>query len=476
MFIGREDELKFFEERYASKKAELIVLYGRRRVGKTELLREFCKNKLHIFYSCLECNDRQQLEAFSGKMLKTGIPAAKYVTSFTDWETAFKSMTEIPNGDNKKLIIIDEFPYMCKGNGSIPSTLQTLWDESLRHENIMIVLCGSAMSFIEKELLAEKNPLYGRATGIYKMKELSFYDAVKFVPDYSDIDKILTYAVLGGIPHYLNQFDSSLPLNENIKRNILTKGCILYSEIEFLLRQELRETAIYNTIIEAVALGNTKLNDIYTKTQIEKAKISVYLSNLNELEIVEREFSISDGVKETANTQRGLYRLTDNFFCFWYKFVFTNYSELENGDVAGVYEHMIRPYLNEYASHMFEDICKEYMRELNKRSGLPFRYSKIGRWWGKNSKNAETEIDIMAVNNALKNYIIGECKFKTKQFDVSDFNNLKSKYTPANDYSKIYYYLFSKSGFTKELLELQENSTNIFAVNLSSVVTNGIVF
>ena len=469
MFIGRDDELHFFEERYKSKKAELIVLYGRRRVGKTETLREFCKNKPHVFYSCLECSDRQQLESFSGKILKTGIQASNYITSFSDWETAFRSMAEIPHGNNKKLIIIDEFPYMCKGNSSIPSIIQNLWDESLKNENIMIILCGSAMSFIEKELLAEKNPLYGRATGIYKMKELSFYDAIQFTPDYNDIDKIIIYAVLGGIPHYLNQFDNSLSLAENIKRNILTKGCILYSEIEFLLRQELRETAIYNTIIESVALGNTKLNDIYTKTQIEKAKISVYLNNLNELEITEREFSISDNLKQTTNTQRGLYKLTDNFFRFWYRFVFANYSELENGDVSGVYEHMIQPYLNDYTSYIFEDICKEYMRELNKNNRLPFRYSKIGRWWGKTTKKTETEIDIMAVNNTSKNYIIGECKFKNKQMGISDLDDLRAKYTPSGDVT-IYYYLFSKTGFTKELLELRESNFNIFTVSLVDLV------
>jgi len=301
------------------------------------------------------------------------------------------------------------------------------------------------------------------------MKELSFYDAVKFAPDYSDADKIMMYAALGGIPHYLNQFDSSLSLDENIKRNILTKGCVLYSEIEFLLRQELRETAIYNTIIEAVALGNTKLNDIYTKTQIDKAKISVYLNNLNELEITEREFSISDNIKQAANTQRGLYKLTDNFFCFWYRFVFANYSELENGDVNGVYEYMIKPFLDDYTSHRFEYICREYMRELNKNGRLPFRYSKIGRQWGKNSKAAETEIDIMALDSVSKNYIIGECKFRNSLFDISDFNNLQAKYVPAGD-AKIYYYLFSKSGFSQSLLELAENSGNIYTVGLSDIV------
>lgn len=342
MFIGRKQELQFLDDKYNSKGGQLIVLYGRRRVGKTETLREFCKNKPHIFYSCREISDKLQLRSFSEKLLREKIPAASYVKEFADWETAFRNITELPYGDNKKLLIIDEFPYMCKNNESIPSILQNLWDELLKDENVMIILCGNAMSFIEKELLAEKNPLYGRATGIYKMEAMGFYDAVQFFPNYTDKEKIIAYSILGGIPHYLAQFDPAIPLDDNIKKNILTKGCILYSEVEFILRQELRETPLYNSIIEAVALGNTKLNDISTKSLIEDtSKTSVYLKNLIELQIVEREFSVDDGTKERANNNRGLYRLTDNFFRFWYAFVFTNISELEGRDVDGVFEYAI---------------------------------------------------------------------------------------------------------------------------------------
>ena len=268
MFIGRETELKFLNDKYSENGGQLIVLYGRRRVGKTETLREFCKGKPHVFFSCTQTTDPVQLRNFSARMLREDIPAKSYITEFTDWERAFRAVRELPYGDRKKLLVIDEFPYMCRGNKSIPSILQNLWDAELRDANVMIILCGSAMSFIEKELLAEKNPLYGRATGIYKMKEMGFYDAAKFFPDYSDRDKVLAYAVLGGIPHYLRQWNPGLSIDENIKRNILTKGCILYSEVEFLLHQELRETPIYNSIIEAVALGSTKLNDISQKSLV----------------------------------------------------------------------------------------------------------------------------------------------------------------------------------------------------------------
>ena len=210
MFIGRETELAFLQDKYNEKRGQLIVLYGRRRVGTTETLREFCKGKPHVFYSCTQSTDRVQLAKFSKQMLKEDIPAKKYLSEFADWESALRAVLELPYGEEKRLLIIDEFPYMCKGNISIPSILQNLWDAELKEKNVMIVLCGSAMSFMEKELLAEKNPLYGRATGIYKMNEMGFYDAVKFFPNYSDKDKVLAYSILGGIPHYLRQFSPQL--------------------------------------------------------------------------------------------------------------------------------------------------------------------------------------------------------------------------------------------------------------------------
>lgn len=481
MFIGREAELKFLQDKFDNENGQLVVLYGRRRVGKTETLREFCKGKQHVFYSCTQSTDKVQLSKFSKHILKEDIPAKQYISEFADWESAFRSVLDFPFGDQKKLLIIDEFPYMCKGNKSIPSVLQNLWDAELKDKNVMIVLCGSAMSFIEKELLAEKNPLYGRATGIYKMTEMGFYDAIKFFPNYSDKDKVLAYSILGGIPHYLRQFSPKLSLAENIKRNILAKGSVLYSEVDFLLHQELRETPIYNSIIEAVALGNTKLNDISQKSLVEDtSKTSVYLKNLIELGIVEREFSVDSKSKEKANSNRGTYRLTDNFFRFWYAFGFTNFSQLEDGDVDGIYDYVIAPALHEFASFTFEDVCKEFVREMQKKNELPFRYSKMGRWTGKTTvrdKDApkgvrvvETEIDILGIGKGGKEYLVGECKFKNAPFDYSEYLDTVTKLTPLKETAKFYYALFSESGFDDKVVSETENNDNITLYNLNQIV------
>lgn len=481
MFIGREAELSFLENKYREDKGQLVVLYGRRRVGKTETLREFCKGKPHVFFSCTQSTDRVQLARFSRQMLREKIPAGQYVTEFSDWEKAFRSILDLPFGDAKKLVVIDEFPYMCRGNGAISSILQNLWDAELRYGNVMVILCGSAMSFVEKELLAEKNPLYGRATGIYKMTEMGFYDAVRFFPDYSSRDKILAYAVLGGVPHYLSQFDPKKSLAENIKQNILAKGCALYSEVEFLLHQELRETPIYNSIIEAVALGSTRLNDISQKSLVEDtSKTSVYLKNLIELGIVEREFSVDASTKEKVNTNRGIYRLTDNFFRFWYAFGFANFSQLEDGDVEGVYDYIVEPALHEFAAFSFEDVCREFVRMLQKKNILPFRYARMGRWTGRttvreeNTENAvriaETEIDLLAIGRNAKEYLVGECKFKNRPFSYSEYLDTAAKLGPLKEKAKFYYALFSESGFDDRVVKEAEEKDNLRLYDLDTIV------
>ena len=252
MFVGRKEELAFLEARYQSAKAEFVILYGRRRIGKTELLHQFAKDKQAVFYACNECPDAEQLARFSRRMLATGMPASQYVSTFPTWEAALKSVTELPSA-GKKLLIIDEFPYMAQGNSAIPSILQNLWDNVLQRENVMLILCGSSISFIERDLLGEKNPLYGRATGIYRLQPLSLRESRGFFPHSSLETQLTYYAILGGIPHYLQQFDDDATIEENVEAQILRRGSILASEVEFLLHQELRETAVYNVIFEAIA-------------------------------------------------------------------------------------------------------------------------------------------------------------------------------------------------------------------------------
>lgn len=462
MFHGREEELVFLESKFKNQKGQLIVLYGRRRIGKTELLRQFCKDKLHAFYVCRECTDSEQRELYSRKLLELSGEKSHAIT-FRDWEAAFSYIKNMPV-DAKKLVVIDEFPYMVYNNPSIPSILQNLWDEVLKNENVMIILCGSSMGFIEKEILGEKSPLFGRATGIYKLSELDYFTSSAFFNQMNTEDKITAYSILGGVPHYLLQFDDGISLEKNIKDNILRKGSVLYNEVEFLMKQELRETAIYYSIVEAVAMGNTKLNDIYLKTQIDKTKIQVYLKNLIKLNIIEREYPVTSSIKKTANSQNGFYKLKDNYFRFYFRFVFPNLSELETGDIDGVYEYQVKPHINEFVSFAFEEICIQYMRKLNKTGRLPFRFSKIGRWWDK-----KNEIDIAAFDDN-GNVLLGECKWRNTKILIKDLDLLKHKSRYLDlECKSIFYYLFSKSGFDDSLKQFAEHDDSIKLVDLSSI-------
>lgn len=461
-FLARKNELDFLKDKYETKRGEFVIIYGRRRIGKTETISHFCKGKNAVFFTCTQTEDSSQLKNFSTKLLSFNLPQAKYITEFNSWEQAFLAFKDIPGLDKQKqIIVIDEFPYMAKANPEIPSILQKLWDTELKNQNIMLILCGSAMSYIEKEILSEKNPLYGRATGIYKMLPMPFTDSSLFFPNWNNKDKVTAHSILGGIPYYLAQFDSEKTLKENICSNILKKGAILYSEPEFLMRQELREPATYNTIIQAIAMGRTSFNDIQQATMIEKGKLSVYLKNLIELGLLTREFPVFTTEKEKQNAQRGIYKLHDLFFRFWYRFVFPNFSSLEFGDWENIYDLVVEPQLNEFASFPFEDICIEWLRGKNRKRELPFIFTQIGRWWDK-----DVEIDIIAANEDKSEILSAECKFHNSAVNDSDLKKHLNKNLSTlkkKDNAVVHFWYFSWSGFTAQAKEFaaQNNMTLI---------------
>lgn len=449
-FIGRKNDLEQLEECYKGRKAQLVFVYGRRRVGKTETLTQFSKGKPTLFFAAQNATKEDQLTSFSRIMFEAGAPGRDYLTRYPDWQSALNELAKIPDAPDgsRRLVVFDEFPYLVKSDPSLPSTLQNLWDHMLSKTNLMIVICGSAMSFIEKELLAEKSPLYGRATGILKMKPLPYWDAVRFFPNYSDEDKALSYAILGGIPRYLEEFDPDEPLGDNIRRHILRRIAPLYSEVEFLLHEELRETAKYNSVIRAIALGATSLNEIATHTMMPNATVAAYLTNLMELGIVEREFPVNARLKERAKGARGLYQLHDNFFRFWYSFVFPYRSELERGDAAGVYKRHIDPVLHDFAGKPFEKLCREWLWCQSISGILPFHAKQIGRWWDRTH-----EIDVMAIDDSGNRAVMGECKFRNAPMSINALNLLRDRAAHVG-IDRRTYYLFSLGGFTRSLIDV----------------------
>lgn len=473
MFIGRTQELLFLNEHYLSSKAEFIVLYGRRRVGKTELLTEFCKDKPNLFFACTETTDKQQFLKFSECVLSYG-NSRSLIKAFADWEDIFTRLPDLA-GNSRLVVVIDEFPYMCKGNTSIPSILQSLWDHKLKHSNLMIVISGSSLSFMEDEILSSKNPLYGRMTGNYKLEPMPFGDAIKFFPHYSTEEKIIAYSILGGIPHYLIQFDQNISLRENVVKNILSKGSVLFNEVEYILHQEFREPAVYNTIAEAIAYGSSRFNEISERSQLESSKLYPYLKAMIEIGLITHEFSVTETSKNMTKRTQGEYKLTDSFFAFWYSFCYPYLSELVQGEAQTVYEEIIQPNLHRISAAPFENICIYYLRHLRKIGQVPFRFLKIGRFWGKVTHKAEgekpyttsEEIDIYATDSTQTKYILGECKFTNEPFDMSQLKKLQAKLSLQGE---VWYYLFSLSGFTDSVKEYAANNTNTFLITAEDIL------
>ncbi len=473
MFIGRKQELRYLDNAYNSDEAKFIIIYGRRRVGKTELITTFCSDKPTIFYAAKETTDAAQLRSFSQTVIGYNKEKFRYIETFKDWESAFSALIELSQ-EQRLIVAIDEFPYMVKGDKSIPSLLQNLWDHSLKNADIMLILSGSSMSFFEDDLLGYKKPLYGRTTGIYKLEPLSFTESTEFFPNYSDEDKILAYSILGGIPHYLVKFDPNATLKENIINAILSRGSALYNEVEFLLHEELREPATYNSIIEAIALGNTDHNDILMKTQIEQRTLSVYLKNLVNLGIVKRETPALSSIKQIGS--KGLYTLTDNLFRFWYAFCYPNLSLLEKGNASLVYDMNIADDFHDFASKAFENICIDYLYRRNAEYALPAVFNGFSRWWGKVTKKDDSgkiytvseEVDILAENKSKKIYLVGECKFTNEPFDMGQLKKTQAK---LNLNGTVYYYLFSLSGFTDSVQNHAEQHPNITLVSAHDLLS-----
>ncbi|MDQ2087074.1 ATP-binding protein [Herbivorax sp. ANBcel31] len=464
MFIGRKEELDFLEEKYKSNKTEFIVLYGRRRIGKTFLIQEFIKNKPHVFYSAVEVTDSVQLTKMS-TIVQQYFKKDIYSDRFSDWEALFKFIIDNVNENKEKIIIaLDEFPYMVQGNKSIPSIIQKLWDHYFSKLNIMLIICGSSMSFMEKKVLSEKNPLYGRTTGVLKIQEMDFESSRGFMGKGSLEDHINYYSVFSGVPYYLSMISPEDSFENNLKKNILSNNSVLFNEAEFLLKQELREVSQYNAIIESIALGNTKINDIYQKTGIEKTKIPFYIGSLIELGIVRKEYPSTIKTKEQIKSRMGIYKIDNSYFRFYYAFVYPYISELLEGGADIIYEEVILKRLSMFVSWEFENIAISKLRELGKNNLLPIRPIKIGRWWHK-----DNEIDIVACD-IKNNFIFGECKWKREKVSSRTLEQLKIKSSNIGEKVKrSSYVLFSKSGFTDEILRYAYKNKEVTLVDYSGI-------
>ena len=463
VFIGREKEIADLNELYSQDKFQLFVLYGRRRVGKTTLLNEFCKDKETIFYSAEQSNEKLNLEKFSS--LVFNFYGENNLEPFSSWTNALSYIGDRQK-DKKLVLVIDEFPYLVKKNKALLSELQHLIDHKLTRGNLFIILCGSYMGFMEKEVLGSKSPLFGRRTAQLHMKPFNYQTSSKFLNGFSNEEKLELYGAFGGTPLYLQQINNNESFEENIKRSYLKVTSYLYEEALLLLRQEVQEPGVYSAIIEAIASGYTKANEISTKIGEDSAKCLKYIKTLCELGILHKETPF--GEKEAS--RKTIYGITDFMFRFWYRYVFANRTLIETGAQQAVWLKKIEPDYNGYMGLVFEKVCADYLSDKNAKGELPILFTSIGRWWGTNPvSHGQEEIDLVA--NDRKDYIFGECKWRNEKLDLSVLRELKTKADIfCKNRNNTYYFLFSKSGFTDAVKNEVKADNSVILVDLSDIM------
>ena len=455
MFVGRERELESLNKLYTSDRFEFVVIYGRRRVGKTALINQFISDKSAIYFMGVESNAKQNLENFSQNILEfgTGIQAD---TAFVSFQAALEYVFKLA-GEERLILAIDEYPYVARSSKSLASTLQLVIDKYKDSSKLMLILCGSSMSYMEDHVLAYKAPLYGRRTSQMKILPFDFADTCRYFEDFSSADKAMAYGMVGGTPQYLLQMDDRLSIEDNIKNTFLNPTSSLFEEPENLLKQEVREPALYNAIITAIATGASRMVEISAKVGEDSSVCAAYLKNLMALGLVQKETPYGEKV-----SRKSIYAIDDNMFRFWYRFVPENSSMISRRAADLVYKR-IEPHLLDYMGKVFEEICRQYLWKLLLSGESPVQFKDLGRWWGTDpSTRSQTEIDIMGEQDK-DTALFGECKWTNKKVDAGVLETLIRR-SKMFRYREVYLYLFAKNGFTKGCMEAAGRMGNVTLV------------
>lgn len=469
-FLGREKEILVLEKEYA-RDGGFVVIYGRRRIGKTTLIKQFIKSKTAFYFLATKEVESQSMKRFAGVIARTTGNSVLQKAAFSDWLDLFQAVADYkPN--EKKVLVIDEFPYLVKVNDSFPSILQNAWDEILKDSNVMLILCGSLISMMKKHALSYESPLYGRRTAqmriaplpfttVYENQKLSFEEAAE------------QYSITGGVPKYMEFFSDGQPLYEQIKENVLSKNGFLYEEPNFLLTDEVQVPTNYFSIIKVIADGNHKLGTIAGILGLETSALTPYLKTLSELGFIEKQVPVTE--KNAEKTRKGLYFISDNFLRFWFRYVYPYKGELEIDNMQISLDELDKDFKEKFVAFAYKDICKEIFARLCSDKAIDFTPSKIGSYW-LNDKSGNTQIDVMAVDTVNKRLFAGECKYHNQPVDADVYFELVKKVDNSAEIKSAFkgytviYGVFSKSGFTSRMTDISNSNPNLFLINETSIV------
>lgn len=455
-FINRTEELNWLEQSYQKAKhsGQFLIIYGKRRVGKTELITHFAsqKNKdSNIYYLANETTKEEQLRSATQVFTSAFKDTFLSGSSFTSWREFFDYLIKKIRERKKEepmIIIFDEFPYLAEASEGISSFFQYGWEMGLKDQKVLLILMGSSISMMYKHTLSKKAALYGRRTGQWLLEAFSFGQTKKFYPGAVFENAFSLFALSGGIPAYARVFDGSKTLKENIVEKILPEGEFLSVEPELLLAEEFDDPRSYLTILQAIGLGRTKFSQILQNSQLPATALPVYLQNLIELRLIKKEVPVTEPVPEKS--KKGSYSLSDPFLRFYFSFIFPNKSLIKGGSYKALFTQH-GEILTSLVAKAYEDASYEFITDAIKHRALP-HFDKLGRWWDK-----DTEIDVVGINTQDNTILFAETKWSNKPIDVNVLTALKKKSEKVSfgkKDRKEYFVLISKGGFTDELIEI----------------------
>lgn len=452
-FINRVKELSWLEEAYqkAGESGQLLVIYGKRRVGKTELVNHFLKGKPYVYYLANRTTKSEQLQSVTSVFTK-GL-GDNYIagSGFSTWREFFDYLIKkIAERKSKKPIVLvfDEFPYLAEADSGISSFFQYGWDMGLKDQRVVVIVMGSSISMMYKHALTKSAPLYGRRTGQWLVDPFTYLETKKFYPKALFENSFSLFAVSGGIPAYARVFDGQKTLRENILETILPEGSYLSVEPELLLAEEFDDPRSYLTILQAIGLGRTKFSEILQLGKLSATSLPMYLQNLIELRLIKKEVPITE--PSIFKSKRGSYSLADAFLRFYFSFIFPNSSLIK----SHAYKALFTDYgeiVTSLVAKSYEDATGEFIQKAINQKVLP-NFEKMGRWWDKN-----TEIDLVGLNQADNSILFVETKWNTKPIKSEVLEDLKSKATKVawgKEGRTEHYALVAKGGFSSELIVL----------------------
>lgn len=456
-FVNRNVELNTLEKEYQRSDASLVIIYGRRRVGKTELIRHFIKDKPALYFLATEEAEAMNRESFKNLAADFLDNDLLRQSSISRWEVIFQQLVK-ENNHQRIIIVIDEFQYIGKNNPAFLSVFQRIWDTILSKANIMVILCGSLVSMMMSQTLNYDAPLYGRRTAQIRLRPINFSHYHDFFAEQlSEEELIKRYSITGGIPKYIEMFQAGADLQAVISKNLLTPSCYLFDEPTFLLQKEVTEIGSYFSILRIIAAGNHKPSKIAALLQQKQTNLPRYLKVLIELDLLEREVPVTEN--NPAKSKKGLYQIKDNFLRFWFQFIYPNRSYLEMGQTTVVMNRLAKNFIDNQVSFVYEQICREKLWQMSAEGKFSCLLEKIGRWWDNTH-----EIDVVGLSETDKLLVLGECKYWHGPVGINILEQLEQKAAfvdwHKNDRTTIYV-LFSINGFSTDLLALAKERNDV---------------